>query len=106
MLILVINIILYVLTWYRIRKEEPRFKDITGNDAKIIRASHRAARTMSLFVAAFLIQWWAMALYGIWQLVDIVPQGLFQCVTTFSNVGGVLNAIVYIVIRRRKHVND
>ena len=58
---------------------------------------------MSLFVAAFLIQWWAMALYGISQLVAIVPQALFQFVTTFSNVGGILNAIVYIIIRRRKH---
>lgn len=45
-----------------------------------------------------------MALYGVWQLVDenLVPQALFQFVTTFSNVGGVLNGIVYIVIRKRK----
>lgn len=101
-IILVMNSTLYILTWWRIRQEEPRFKDQAGRDAKIIRASHRAARTMSLFVAAFIIQWWAMASYGIIQMtVDEVPLEFFQFVTTFSNIGGILNGIVYIIIRRK-----
>ena len=32
----------------------------------------------SLFVTAFFAQWWAMALYGIWQMLATVPQTLFQ----------------------------
>ena len=57
---------------------------------------------MSLFVLAFFIQWWAMTVYGVWQLVKDVPQLLFNFVTTFSNVGGILNGIVFIIIVRRK----
>ena len=97
------NIILYILTWQRIKQEEPKFKGINGRDARIVRASHRAARTMSLFVTAFFIQWWAMCIYGIVQISSKVevPIQLFQFVTTFSNVGGILNGIVYVIIRRR-----
>jgi len=101
-LILIINVILYFLTWQRIKKEEPKFKGIDGREAKRVRASHRAARTMSLFVTAFFIQWWAMSVYGIVQVSSQieVPIELFQFVTTFSNVGGILNGIVYVIIRR------
>uniref|UniRef100_A0A7M5UNR8 peptide-methionine (S)-S-oxide reductase n=1 Tax=Clytia hemisphaerica TaxID=252671 RepID=A0A7M5UNR8_9CNID len=99
--ILLTNIILYLLTWRRIKQEEPKFKGINGREARIVRASHRAARTMTLFVTAFIIQWWAMCIYGIVQMLVEVPIELFQFVTTFSNVGGILNGIVYYIIRRR-----
>ncbi|KAJ8310604.1 hypothetical protein KUTeg_012469 [Tegillarca granosa] len=103
LVILVMNTALYFITWQRIRVEGKRLKNVLGNSAKSIRASHQAARTMSLFVIAFIAQWWAMALYGTWQLIDEnVPLALFQFVTTFSNVGGILNGVVYIIIRRRK----
>ena len=103
LLVLTINIVLYILTWIRIHKEAKRLKYVLGKDAKTVRASHGAARTMSLFVVAFFVQWWAMAVYGIWQLATKnVPQLLFQFVTTYSNIGGILNGIVYIIIRRRK----
>ncbi|XP_069118063.1 uncharacterized protein [Argopecten irradians] len=102
LLVLIINIILYVLTWYRIHTEGKRLKDVIGKEATTVKASHKVARTMSLFVTAFFAQWWAMALYGVWQLVADVPQALFQFVTTFSNVGGILNGVVYLIIRRRK----
>ena len=103
LLVLTINIVLYILTWIRLRTEAKRLKYVLGKDAKTVRASHGAARTMSLFVVAFFVQWWAMAVYGIWQLAtDDVPQLLFQFVTTYSNIGGILNGIVYIIIRRRK----
>lgn len=102
-LIFVSNIILYFLTWKQIKKEEPRFKDIDGREARIIRASHSAARKMTLFVLAFFIQWWAMCTYGIVQVSSRVevPIHLFHFVTTFSNIGGVLNGIVYVIIRKK-----
>ena len=102
LLVLVINVILYILSWFRIYKEAQELKDSLGKASRAIRASHKAAKTMSLFVTAFFVQWWAMALYGIWQLVADVPQLLFNFVTTFSNVGGILNGIVFIIIMRRK----
>ena len=96
------NIVFYGLTWRKISSESRRLQHTLGQEAATIRASLQAAKTMSLFVTAFFAQWWAMALYGIWQMIAPVPQVLFQFVTTFSNVGGILNGVVYIIIRRRR----
>ena len=58
---------------------------------------------MSLFVIAFIVQWWSLAFYGLWHLINKnIPQSVFQLLTTFANTGGFLNLIVYIIIRRRK----
>lgn len=103
LLVLLSNIVLYVLTWKRIHEQVEAIKVSMGPMPPAMRASHRAARAMSLFVVAFFVQWWAMAMYGIWALVDEdnVPQAVFHFVTTFSNIGGILNLIVFILIHRR-----
>lgn len=97
------NIVLYVLTWTRIHRQASEIKKTLGTMSANMRASHRSARAMSMFVAAFFIQWWALPLYGVWGLVnDDIPQVIFHFVTIFSNIGGVLNLGVYLIIRRRK----
>ena len=101
LIILVMNIILYFLTWKRIRDETKKTRYTLGKKPANMQASHRAAKSMSLFVAAFFIQWWALALYGVWALVAIVPQVIIHLATIFSNIGGVLNLCVYVIIRRK-----
>lgn len=100
-LIVVLNSILYILTWIRIHKETKRLH--LGDSSQLLAANFTAARNMSLFVVAFFIQWWAMSMFGVWAYInpDSVPQLVFHLVTTFSNIGGILNLIVYIIIRRR-----
>lgn len=98
-LIVVVNSILYILTWLRIRKETKRLH--LGDSSQLISANFTAARNMSLFVLAFFIQWWAMSMFGIWAYVAPVPQVVYHLVTTFSNIGGILNLIVYVIIRKR-----
>lgn len=70
-----------------------------------MRMAHNAARNMTFFVAAFFVQWWAFAIYGVRALVDDVPQILFQLVTIFNNLGGVVNLGVYMFIRKHTHVS-
>ena len=96
------NVILYIISWVRMHKEAEELKKSLGSSSQALHASHRAAKTMSVFVMAFFVQWWAMTMYGVWQLVADVPQLVFNFVTTFSNVGGILNGIVFIIILRRK----
>jgi hypothetical protein len=72
------NIILYLLSWYRMHQETRQLKHSLGNSSQALRLSHRAAKTMSLFVVAFFVQWLPMSLYGIWQVIDDVPQLLFS----------------------------
>ncbi|XP_062614328.1 uncharacterized protein LOC134276060 [Saccostrea cucullata] len=100
--VLITNIILYGLTWKRIRSESRRLQNTLGQEVATTRSAIKAGKTMLLFVTAFFIQWWPLSLYGIWQLIAPVPLAVFQFVITFSNVGGVLNGIVYIIIRRRR----
>ncbi|KAL4229664.1 hypothetical protein ACF0H5_010052 [Mactra antiquata] len=103
LLVVVVNTILYFLTWKRIYDQTQIIKRTMTRMSANMRACHRAARAMSMFVAAFFVQWWAMALYGIWGLADdTIPQTMFHLVTTFSNIGGCLNLAVYMLIRKRK----
>jgi len=105
-LILIVNTILYGLTWHRINTEAKRLKTSLGNSSTAIKASHRAARNMFLFLTAFFIQWWAVAVYGVWLLFGEAPFALLQVVTIFSNIGGVLNGVVYAIIRHRRRVTE
>ena len=58
---------------------------------------------MSLFVLVFFIQWWALAVFGVWVLViNQVPFAMFLLVTSFSNIGGILNGIVFLIMRRNR----
>lgn len=104
LLIVASNIVLYILTWKRIHDQVRAIKLSLGSMPHAMRTSHRAARNMSMFVLAFFVQWWAMAMLGVWILVDkkSVPQAVMHFVTTFSNIGGILNLIVYIIIHRRR----
>ncbi|XP_062593361.1 uncharacterized protein LOC134254836 [Saccostrea cucullata] len=101
-IILLVNATLYVLTWIKLRSVEHSLKESLGKQASATRMKHSAVRAMSLFVLAFIIQWWSLALFGIWVFINpvSVPPVLFHTVTIFSNTGGILNLGVYILIRR------
>ena len=101
LLIFVINVVLYLLTWIRIHRDTMRIRETLGTKAASIQASHRAAKCMSLFVAAFFIQWWVVAVYGVWALFGTIPQVFFIILIFFSNIGGILNLGVYVIIRRK-----
>ncbi|XP_061173516.1 uncharacterized protein LOC133182678 [Saccostrea echinata] len=103
--ILAVNVVLYILTWWKIHVESKQIKTVLGKEAQTLRASHRAAKLMSLFVAAFFIQWWALAIISVWHNFAVVPQEFFTVVVVFTNLGGVLNGAVYIIIKKRRNQN-
>ncbi|XP_062595460.1 uncharacterized protein LOC134256815 [Saccostrea cucullata] len=103
LIVITLNIILYTITWFKIRSETKRLAGTIGEKANSDRKSAQAAKNMSLFVLVFIIQWWALVVYGAWQMaVENVPLEMFLLVTTFSNIGGVLNGIVFLLMRRNK----
>lgn len=103
-LVLTINTLLYVLTWTRIYRQVHEVKKTLGTMPASMKASHKAARTMSLFVAAFFIQWFSLSLYSVWVLVDTnIPQTLVHITTILSNLGGVLNLGVFLIIKRTQN---
>ncbi|XP_061173517.1 uncharacterized protein LOC133182679 [Saccostrea echinata] len=103
--VLVVNVVLYILTWWKIHVESKQIKAMLGTKAQTLRASHNAAKLMSLFVTVFFIQWWALGIVSIWQNFSKVPQEFFTVIVIFTNLGGVLNGAVYIIIKRRRNRN-
>ncbi len=68
--VLVVDTILYASTWCKVRSGEKRLLDTTkrhyGRMESVTTASRRVARNMSLFLLAFVVQWWSLALFGVW----------------------------------------
>ena len=97
------NSILYFFTWYKLHKDEPRFKSLSGRKASVERGSRRAVKNMTLFVAVFILQWIPLVAKAIWQQSEqqSIPFSFYQCVILFSNIGGILNGIVFFIIKRR-----
>ena len=104
------NTLLYFMTWYKLRKDEPRFIPTTtahGRKSSVSRGSRRAVKNMTLFIVAFVMQWLPLVVYGICvQTSDVVPSPIFHCVTFFSNIGGILNGVIFFLIRRGRNANE
>ena len=96
------NILLYILTWTKIRRETRFIQQNLGQNHQSRKATIKAARSMSLFVVAFFIQWCSAGIYGAWGLFGTVPIALFHAVTTFNNIGGIMNLIVYFIVHRKE----
>ncbi|KAH3789182.1 hypothetical protein DPMN_167354 [Dreissena polymorpha] len=89
LLIFSTNAVLYFLTWLRIRQETEIIMQSLGTQCTTRKASIRAAQAMLLLVVAFSIQWGALSLFGLWNLITAkVPQPLYYIVVILSNIGG------------------
>ena len=105
-LLLPLMCLLYLVTWYHIWRESRRIRDVVGDKAQSVRACHDSAKIMTSFVVAFLVQWWSVAVYGFTVFFGEFDTTFYYVVVTFGNLGGVYNAIVYVLIRNiRQKVN-
>ena len=103
LIIFVLNSTFYLLSWWKIRSELKIINTTLGQDRKSHdKKSITAAKNMSLFVAAFFIQWFVAVLFGFWSMIGNTPAVIFHINTTFANLGGVLNLGVYYMVNRRK----
>ncbi|XP_063400187.1 uncharacterized protein LOC134684807 [Mytilus trossulus] len=73
-----------------------------GHAAQSIKCVHKTARNMSLFVAVFFIKWFPLAVFSITALLGHIPEVIMYMAISFTNIGGVLNGLVFIIIKRRK----
>jgi uncharacterized membrane-anchored protein YitT (DUF2179 family) len=55
MLVMIVNTVLYTISWCKIYKETQEIKNSLGKSSRALRATHDAAKTMSLFVLAFFV---------------------------------------------------
>ncbi|KAH3812776.1 hypothetical protein DPMN_141215 [Dreissena polymorpha] len=96
-----VNCVVYLLTWKRIRDQAREVKQTMGIENCRLRTSSRAARNMSMFVAAFFAQWSGVAVHAVWGLVTPhIHMVLYFLIVFFANIGGLLNLIVFLIIRK------
>ena len=60
----------------------------------------RSARTMCIFIAAYIFQWFGYTTYSLWSLASPPPVALLAITVLVTNMGGVFNCIAYTVVRR------
>ncbi|XP_062600697.1 uncharacterized protein LOC134262335 [Saccostrea cucullata] len=102
-LILLVNTTLYSLTWFHIRRDAQQIRSVIGAQAQSGTSYIQAAKTMTMFITVFTIQWWAVTVYGIWQIISHdVPSIVYIFVVIFTNIGGCLNLIVFISIQKKR----
>ena len=63
-----------------------------------------SVKTMMIFVASYLIQNSSYIIYACWLLVETPHVAIMVCVVCFTNLGGLYNLIVYVIIRRLRAV--
>ena len=102
LVILIMNAVLYLLSWLKISSEVRQIRANLGQDPPSRMTARRAATSMSMLVAAFLIQWWPTGLWGAWELFGKAHETLMHFCVTFANLGGVLNLGVYLIINRKR----
>ena len=101
--IIVINIVLYILTWFKIRRQQPQLMSLKGYERRVTKRAHKAAKNMILFVSAFLIQWCPVGVFTLWTaLHNVAPLPVLQCGIISSNIGGLLNGFVFMVVRHQQ----
>ncbi|KAK3106986.1 hypothetical protein FSP39_004474 [Pinctada imbricata] len=99
--VLVACSILYAVTWYHISKETKTIQASLGQATQSVQSSRLAARNMSLFVAVFFIQYAPSGISSIVMMRGDINPIAVPVVLAFTNIGGVLNCIVYLVVRKK-----
>ncbi len=87
----------YIMVWYKLNAASKSRANGAGSKHKY----DSAARTMMLFVAAFLVQWWTVMMLGTWAFFSIPHVSVAIMSVFFCNLGGLFNLIAYTVIRKR-----
>ena len=99
----VVNCVLYVVTLAKIYKQVYSMRTVIGSISPSMQATHKATKTMSMFVLAYIVQWNLPCIYSLWSSINgSVPQIVLQGVTITANLGGVINLFVFLVIRGKQ----
>jgi hypothetical protein len=96
--VFVVNAVCYGAIYYRIRKAAMSQVGASGNAQP---KYHKTAKLMLLFVAVYLFQWWAFVAQAIWSFAGSPADAMYIVTVFFVNLGGVYNALVCTIIRRK-----
>ena len=95
-----VNAICYGAVWMKIRKVGMRDPGPQAAGPHGKNRYLKTAQTLMVFVAAFAVQWAGFIVQAVWGMVGVPAMWLILFTVVLTNMGGVLNALAYTVIRR------
>ncbi|XP_043203185.1 uncharacterized protein LOC122371134 isoform X1 [Amphibalanus amphitrite] len=96
------NLVFYAVTVIRLRVADQHNRKQLGSRTQLGRSVNKTAWTCTYFIVSFFAQWLPMILYGAWAMRGHPPFELFMAVTTFTNLGGFFNLLLFSYIRLKK----
>ena len=91
---------------WKIRRTSAMISSVMGETDKVaqrtrVEQNNKAAKTMCLFVLAYILQWVLYIFYSIYQFFWPPPLQFLAVVVFFCNMGGVFNFLAYSFSRRQ-----
>ena len=96
--VFIFNSVSYLGIWMKVRKVSKSSATTSADQKKYL----KSARIMLLFVAAFILQWWAYVIYCLLSFFTEPHVVIVVGAVTFSNMGGLFNFLAYTYIRKRQ----
>ena len=90
----------YIALLAKMRSVEQKVKK--GNDSSGSTKYHSTVRIMMLFVAVFVLQWWASLAFSVWNIFSQPSVVIYWGAIFFSNLGGLFNGMAYTLLRRKQ----
>ena len=85
----------YTLVGMKVRK----ISKAAGSWSKLRKKYNRMAHMLTLFVVAYMMQWFPAVVQGFWTFIANPHVSVIVMVVFFTNIGGVFNCVAYTVIR-------
>ena len=101
-IVFVVSIISYAAIWIKVKQTYNLLKKATKDSMpeRHDKRGQTTAKTMTLFVFAFLVQWAPWLFYSIWSFRVLPPIWLLVWVVISFNLGGMYNALAYTIMRK------
>ena len=96
------NLVFYSVTVMRLHIADRTNRKQLGSRTQLGRSVNKTAWTCTYFIVSFFAQWLPMILYGAWSMRGQPPFQLFMAVTTFTNLGGLFNLLLFGYMRLKK----
>ena len=107
--IFLINIACYGMVWYKIRRVSNLVSTYQKEESSSVlpkNSNLKAARTMCIFIVAYIAQWFGYMTYSIWSLLQPAPIWLLGLTVVVTNMGGVFNCVAYTWLRKNNRQNS
>ena len=96
----------YAAVWIKIYQTTQLLQDVGHSTAQNNVRVQRTAKSMTLFVFSYMVQWSPYITYSIWSYFSLPPLEVLVLTVIFLNMGGVHNACAYTIMRKFYDTKD